>query len=396
MTLYDCLSHLCAVAGIAAFLYQLPELARRRNDAAVWALSGYFLASGLSFLIDLNEIRNHIATFLGHPNITTVVTQSAVVVLTGAQQVVLIHWSKPPHEARALAKRCVYFFIGTLMTLVALFFLIDPYRASVSAENSLLLNMGDPGYALYLLFYVTVCAVGQVATLHMAYRHTRVTHRYWLRVGMLAITIGAAFILVYCLIRYTQTIGTQLGYNMRRLEPAYWLAGSAGSLLQLFGWTVPAWGRTVSLWIANYHAYLRLSPLWWAMYRVVPTIALEPPRSPWLDVLLPRGLRFRLYRRVIEILDGYLELRPQLSLAVQQCSAPEAESNSPDREARLLHTALQARANGYGSVQFSGVVSGNVATKPGMNFSDEVKRLTRVAVAFARITADERGSARRV
>ncbi|MCF3105980.1 hypothetical protein IPZ58_31055 [Streptomyces roseoverticillatus] len=397
MTAYDYLSQVSAAAGASAFLYRLPELTRRRDDPAVWALCVYFLASALSFLIDLNVLRNHIAAFFNYPNVTTVITQSAVVILTAAQQVVLIYWSHPPEVARARVKRCISFFLTMLMVLVSLFFLIGPYNAPSSAEDSLLRNMGELEYALYLLFYITICAVGQFVALRMSWRHTGVAHRFWLRLGMRAVTAGAALILVYCLIRYTEMVGTQLGFDMSAWEPVYWLAGSVGSLLQLFGWTVPSWGAAASLWISDYRAYLALRPLWWALYQAVPSIALELPRSPSADRLPPRNLRFHLYRRVIEILDGYLELRPQLSLAARQADHANKERHSPEREARLLHWALTARAEGRETSQPAGTTPiVTTITRREDGFTEQLAWLIDVALSFTRITADhERRSALR-
>lgn len=62
-------------------------------------------------------------------------------------------------------------------------------------------------------------------------------------------------------------------------------------------------------------AYRDLAPLWWAMYGATPSIALDPPiGTVGTAVLLPfrrlRELDVQLYRRVIEIRDGGLALRP--------------------------------------------------------------------------------------
>jgi hypothetical protein len=41
-----------------------------------------------------------------------------------------------------------------------------------------------------------------------------------------------------------------------------------------------------------------------------PEIALLPPRPPLIELLDPRDVDFRLRRRVIEIRDGLLDVRP--------------------------------------------------------------------------------------
>ncbi|GAA2414362.1 hypothetical protein GCM10010420_49980 [Streptomyces glaucosporus] len=376
---------MCALTGLAAFCYRLPELLRRRTDPALWALETYFLCSGLSFLVDLNWLRDDVSGLFGYPNLTTVMTQAAVVVLTAAQQVVLVHWSHPPERAAVLARRRVRAFSVALVVLVALFFVVEPYRQTASAEGTLLSNMRDRDYAGYLLFYITVCAVGQVGAVRLSYRYARIAHRTWLRAGMWTVTAGASLILVYCGIRYTQTAGTQLGHDMSAWEPAYWLAGSVGALLQVFGWTVPSWGPALSAWLRDYRSYLRLRPLWWALYDAVPVIALEPPPRRPLDRLPPADLDYRLHRRVIEIRDGYHALGPHLVRG--------AERGSPADEARLLRSALDARAGAPAASPPAASAAPHPSAAPPErpevpgDFAEEVAWLSEVARSFARLPA---------
>jgi hypothetical protein len=60
---------------------------------------------------------------------------------------------------------------------------------------------------------------------------------------------------------------------------------------------------------ALYWSLRRLYPLWNSLCQAVPGIALDPVPA-WADRLDPRDLRMRLYRRVIEIRDGYMALCP--------------------------------------------------------------------------------------
>jgi hypothetical protein len=61
--------------------------------------------------------------------------------------------------------------------------------------------------------------------------------------------------------------------------------------------------------VVLYWSLRRLYPLWDGLCQAVPGIALDPVPA-WADRLNPRDLRMRLYRRVIEIRDGYLALGP--------------------------------------------------------------------------------------
>lgn len=59
----------------------------------------------------------------------------------------------------------------------------------------------------------------------------------------------------------------------------------------------------------HYRSLRLLYPLWNGLCEAVPGIALNPVAG-WADRLDPRDLRIRLYRRVIEIRDDYMALRP--------------------------------------------------------------------------------------
>ncbi len=381
---YQILSWTCAVAGLSAFVYKLPALSRSSRDPAMVALCVYFLCSGISFLVDLDAFREHINRFLAYPNITTILVQAAVVVLTAAQQVVLIHWSHPPAEARRRTRRRLLGFGIALAVLLVMFYVVDPARHPASAENAVLLNMSNPRYAAYLCCYLGVCMVGQLSAFRLSLRYARIANRQWLRLGMWSVTAGATLVLLYCAVRYAEIAATRLGFDTTSWDSLYWFTGDIGSLLQLFGWTVPSWGPRLSAaarWLESYRAYRRLRPLWWALYRSVPSIALDPPPSRLLDLLPPRDLDYRLYRRVIEIRDAQLALRPYLGPQAEPPGGALDEPPSASREALRLKAALRARSD---NAEPSG---GPTVAFPGasdQDFGKEVAWLTRVADSFRR------------
>jgi Family of unknown function (DUF6545) len=92
-----------------------------------------------------------------------------------------------------------------------------------------------------------------------------------------------------------------------------------GGLFVLAGSVVPAlypvWRRTVH-WVTTHRAHRELYPLWFALREINPEIALDPAMSEFRDRVRVRDLDFRLYRRIIEIRDGRLALRPFLDADV--------------------------------------------------------------------------------
>jgi hypothetical protein len=134
------------------------------------------------------------------------------------------------------------------------------------------------------------------------------------------------------------------------------IASSVG--LMVAGVTMPAWGSRLKipalyLWFGKRRTYRRLYPLWNDLYRVQPEIALTPPRSHLADAFVFRDLDFRLYRRVVEIRDGTLALRPYLDPAVIEqvldlCRSSKLsnEETLVTVEAAAIAASLHARKEG--------------------------------------------------
>ena len=125
------------------------------------------------------------------------------------------------------------------------------------------------------------------------------------------------------------------------------LLPTSAYLLVLVGATLP----TLLTWLGRYRRYRRLGPLWRDLYRADPAIALDPPAVP--DAFAVVRLRLRLYRRVIEIRDGLLALRPYRDPVVAAAArdrATRAGLHGPPCdaavEAAVIAAALRAKAEG--------------------------------------------------
>ncbi|GGM25327.1 DUF6545 domain-containing protein [Micromonospora yangpuensis] len=114
------------------------------------------------------------------------------------------------------------------------------------------------------------------------------------------------------------------------------------------------WKAVESLraWPRRSGAYRDLHPLWYAIYQVVPSIALAPPRRPERPRRAWFGADSRLYRRFVEIGDGLLmlgDLDEQLIDQVRRRA--EAEGWEPERaraagEAAAVLGAIERRRQG--------------------------------------------------
>ena len=93
--------------------------------------------------------------------------------------------------------------------------------------------------------------------------------------------------------------------------------------------------------MSTYRAHRKLYLLWSDLREITPEIALDPASSEFHDRLRLRDLDFRLYRRVIEIRDGRLALRPFLDADVARQAREDALRGGLDD--RDLEAAVEAR-----------------------------------------------------
>jgi hypothetical protein len=123
-----------------------------------------------------------------------------------------------------------------------------------------------------------------------------------------------------------------------------------------------------------------LYPLWSALREINPEIAFNPAPSEFRDRLRVKDLDFRLYRRIIEIRDGRLALRPFLDAEVARQAREDAlQSGLTDSD---MEAAVEAR------VLAAGIESARQKRQPanvlaasqdgGKDFMSEVEWLLRV------------------
>jgi hypothetical protein len=158
---------------------------------------------------------------------------------------------------------------------------------------------------------------------------------------------------------------------------------------------VPGAAETARVWLRSYAAYRRLAPLWEALRTELPQIVLEHERRPllgtWFSV---SAVEFALYRRVIEIHDGRLTLRPyspdRRSVADLVDRMSHGGASEADREALAealrIAVALQNRRAGrrIGAPMDPAEDDDQSATASG-RVDVEAAWLAPVSAAFARV-----------
>lgn len=211
-----------------------------------------------------------------------------------------------------------------------------------------------------------------------------------LGIGLRLMAAGCGCALVYAAFKAAALALVDLGLGM----PAFLESAVGRSLVVLagvlvaVGATLPAIVRrwlVARRWRRSYTAYEQLYPLWSALIGVTPGLALEPPGSRIRDRLRVRDMDMRLYRRVIEIRDGRLELRELFAPSVVAASRALAPSRglhgrAADAfvEAKVLEAAVLSAAKGQ-SVEAPWVGASPV----GESTADEVEWLREVARQFS-------------
>jgi hypothetical protein len=378
----------CAALAYLAAFYKLPHL-RRRPDASLFTLCVAFLLLAATFTISTPTVWLRIDWLTGYPNISALLSQGCVIIFTAALQVLLLLWLNSREDAWAKIWPRSLAFGMTLAAMVTLFLLAPaaPENPTNFAES----NAGQPYYAAYLFLYVTAFAWVQIEVVLLCVRYARRCGHPWLRRGLHTATAGAACGLIYCLVRAADVAGALSGLDMTGWETVARLGAGGGEILYLIGWTMPSWGPRLSAaraWIVNYRAHRQLYQLWAALYELTPKIALDPPKSRIGDILNVRDLSFRLHRRVVEIQDGRLALRPYLAAAV--ADAPQATAAGPGHvpghadpaaEAAQLKIAMDAKINRVPPAT-TVEAAPDPAGQDGLN--DEMRWLIAVARAFSR------------
>jgi hypothetical protein len=206
------------------------------------------------------------------------------------------------------------------------------------------------------------------------------------RLGLRAIAAGAALVAAYAAAKAGLIVarGAGVPVDFPAIEPAGRNLQAAGFLLIVAGGTVPA-GRRARSVCAAYRSLLALRPLWKAMRDAFPEVILFTPRRAVIELAGVDDVHLRLYRRVIEIRDGMLALRPYLP-AGPPAAGDVAAADPAAAEAAAIAVALRRRVDGAPADGPEGTEGSEGAWQPvGPEVTDEVAWLSRVSRQFRRV-----------
>lgn len=341
----DILHPLCLIIAGTGFLLLLRDLRAgwrkpEQRDPALIALALTYLFSALSYAISLTPIWVRIDGVFGVPNIAVPLAQGCVVLVFGLQATVLAFWTKPPAAAVRRAKWLLAAAITVIALMAILFVMLTP--VSQRPTDFTLHYAHDPAFQAYLLLYICTYTAAEVYLARVCWKYAGEIADRWISRGLRLIAVGAVITLGYSGIRLGAIFGAEFGFSVRPLEPYAWICGDVGATLTQIGYFTPI--VATSLLVARGHRrerqqYKRLEPLWQAASAAEPSIVLVEPAKKSQD------LSFDLYRRVVEIRDAQIELRPYLDPAVRNLAEAQRTAWWRSRKYHIAAvTADQIRA----------------------------------------------------
>ena len=395
------------LASLAALCYKLPDLLRDPKSPMLRAFCAAVASLLWGFTFATPVIYVSFDRLVGVPNLARLMMHTGIMALSAALQRLLLYWAYPAEEAAARARRRVGGFLLAVATMTVLFILapVDQDTTDFTTRYG-----AAPFVPWYLAVYLGYFGIALADIARLSNRYATFSGRPFLRRGLRSAAIGACFGVVYTVEKASYIVAKQFGIDLvpaRVQENASPLLAGPGAILVLAGLTLPAWGPQLAslwAWAARYLAYQRLRPLWQTLYRATESIALEDPgdtgvlrgrigrvvvRDPQAltDTMNLRDLDYRLVRRVVEIQDGRLALRPYLDAAVADSAELQA------RGAGLADQELQASVEA--AVIAAAVVAKAEEREPAQRYTfpsfadedltSETARLGLVSQAIARL-----------
>jgi hypothetical protein len=304
---------------------RLRTLHKQPSRLATWAMYLFF---AMIFTTGWSVVWDRIDGWTGLAEANTLITMCWVVCYSASALVLLQLWTYEPRQARRRAGLTIGAALLVLAAMVILFLRSD----SVHQHQQSFTDWygGSAEYTAYLLVYLTAFTIVEVEVIRLCRRYARVTSRSWLRTGLITAGIGAAIGLLYSLTRLADLAAAHAGADLSRWENVAEVGAGLGALLVMIGLTLHSWGPRISALVPRVRrlrAYAELAPLWEALNLHDPSITLDQSRRErdgrrverWRATLrVLKDPEYFIARRIIEIRDGLLALRPYLDHTISE------------------------------------------------------------------------------
>jgi hypothetical protein len=385
----------------ATWIARLLSLFRGSGDRAQWRECGSFLTAAICLTLQLPTVAATVDRLAGVFDLARLFGNVAGVVAAWLFYPCMLRlWMPTAHGRDVLASGWLMLGVNTALFGI---FILFPARANTSPpqyppspftiyHQSLAYSLVYLGYLGAIVFRMLVLTLREGS--HVA--RARATPRR-LRHQLGAQALGWAAGVGFAIHESLHALLRQLGMAYPLGDPA--VVSNGLLIVAVLGVTGGDLG-TPRRWLAQYRSYRRLYPLWHLLRTTTPPIALtalfSPPRSATGDAARLGRITLRRLRRVVEIRDGMLALRPfcdpqTATKASELCqrSNSDVAKRQAIVEAAMLVVASRTYVLTAHNIQAATQTPAPDFVSPA-NFEDEVAHLERVsdAVAYSPIVAE--------
>ncbi|MEU7673532.1 MAB_1171c family putative transporter [Micromonospora taraxaci] len=374
----------CATAGWIALGYvvrlqrQHPSQARR---AICFGLGAF--AAGVTVAIP--PIASAIDQVSGLPNLAKVMAHAGALTIYANAEIMLLHFALPPATAAARARKWIWVTASAFLIMVGLF------AYTLTYDDPVLLTVEyatNPAVTAYLLIFLLLGLFAYCIDItRLCWGYAKICGRPWLRRGLRVTAVGATFVLLYSTNKIGYLVAYWAGYQPTGERQIAAVLVTIAALLITIGLTMPAWGPTLRIsrrW-EDYHSYRRLEPLWRDLVAAFPELELDPTLRRRRAAV--RDTDYALTRRVAEIRDGRLALRPYMDVRVTALAeqfAKQAGLTAEERQAAVeaAHLACAMQRHRAGQMAAAPQPTDELH-RPEGGYAGEVAWLTLVTNAYA-------------
>ncbi|MCX5192520.1 hypothetical protein OOK31_01210 [Streptomyces sp. NBC_00249] len=374
---------IAALSSYAALVYRLFQVRRSWRDNAYRTLVVTLLLQCLTFT--MGAIAMGDGSFLGVGNLAILMMHISAVAFCVAAQIILLRWAVPTEEAARKARYWLITGIALSVLLIVLFLVADGTNRPATDFNT---GSGQPLVLIYLLVFIVSQAVPCVTIFRQCGPYARMTGKASLRQALRMLSVAAVILFLYCTCRTVNILTAAWGIDIGVWQLASNVFSALGILTLSLSLTISSWEASAAKlldWARSYRSYRALYPLWRDLYEASPDIVLEPPGSASVS-----DLNYRLHRRVIEIRDGWRDLRPYIDRAAPDAGAGEADGGASEEHRQAFAEAAQIRqaldAKRAGTIPHHSKDAGDFDDRDTDNFSAEVAWLTKVASVYRKLS----------
>ncbi|KAA5830202.1 MAB_1171c family putative transporter [Saccharopolyspora hirsuta] len=335
-------------AGLIAVLAAVAKLvqSRRSTTPSVRYLCGAIGSVGLSAALVATDSLTWVATWEPVPNSGRLAANLLAILAAVCVHGLLAHLLHEDAKAHRVMR--LQFLVAALAAVVMAVLLMS---AGIPFDPDFLAAFADrPAVAAYLVVFSLYIGWATLAFGWFLRRYISQTSRRWLRAGLRTIQAGCVASGFWAASKIAAAVVSVAGHQPGVLDPIGGACAAACVALVALGATMPVWGPRVVLpfaWLRAKRQLRQLRPLWSRLAEELPQITLPT------GMVAPNA-QFALYRRVVEIRDAQLVLRPYVHPSVSAWAhRAAAEAGLDERaahqtaEAACLVTALDAHAAGH-------------------------------------------------